>query len=323
MKAVMYIIGILSVVTCACTQAADIPYPPAEISAQAVKADHAAALEGITPVNPAQQLPEGLDTIDSDDGGNWLLKQVWWRDAEESFEKIISLIDRVCGESSDYLKAFNKAEESFAEQLKSVRAEWSQVEQGYAQYIETISEEKVIRGGDLSFVERELIEKLNENKQELDQFKQDITAINDLTEQLQRAMMQVDQQVTRCQGYEKKAWHDFKEIARTLSDERAQELYYQVDGYLKTVNSIVNYLKGDLKMFFMQTLQAREERIQQVVAGIESLKNKGIDLTKDLEELKAEDERLRQAQEEARAQAEQKKKAQSSGWWHWIISFFA
>jgi hypothetical protein len=261
------------------------------------------------------EIPQGLDTLGSDSSGNWLLKRVWWEQAETVFDEIVGLSSKSCAVPRDYLASYSKARNDFANIMNTAGVEFGTLSERINDLIDAAQEASKISLGQTVGAHQVFIERVQERKGDLEQLKKDLKAIEDLTSNILKVMDQVDQYVARCQDYELDAWQNFKEIARVLDDQRAKVLYYTIVSDRENIKRLIAYLQSDLKRFFDSALSSRMSAAQSVVQGLNKLKAAEIDYERQLSDIKkqyadelAQRELEEKKQEQQKKQQEQQKK---------------
>jgi len=143
--------------------------------------------------------------------------------------------------------------------------------------------------------------------------------VGELEEALGRVMSNLDQQVGVCRKYERQAWEHFKAIGKELNDKKARLLFYEMEGFLKTVEKNRDYVKNDLWNYFNESSQQVKDHLGKIKSAVDQLKQAGTDLEKEFEaftkvdeekdekELEAEKEKIQQEMTEI---ARQKKELQ-------------
>jgi len=57
--------------------------------------------------------PVGLNTVDTDEEGNWLLKKLWWQEAKKAFTDLQLVNDNLLNIQFDYLTIKSNSERDF------------------------------------------------------------------------------------------------------------------------------------------------------------------------------------------------------------------
>jgi hypothetical protein len=178
--------------------------------------------------------------------------------------------------------------------------------------------------GDLNEQERSLYNLLQEEQQELNQLKNDVISIAKLDKAIDDALGTLMDQINKARQFEKQAWDNFKEIARQLSDIKAREIYYMMEGAGRNIKNISLYLEKDFSTHFMRLVAEAKKHTSEVLMRIQSLKEKGVDFKKKADRI-AQQEREEKERADLAAQEEEeaakKPKAKKQGWLDWVLSF--
>ena len=221
---------------------------PAQVApAQSAETPAVAQKNASTPFNAEPD--EGIDTLDVQGGGNWLLKRGWWEQAEKRYEKIKGLVNQVMDARMAF---FGKRAELDRNVLDPFYAQIG-LDQGKLEETITYLLDEMERGqkkeGVLHEQERALSDVLAVQKKSLEQLILDVQAISKLDNSIDEAIAALNDQVNRARGYENQAWKNFKEISRELSDEKAKEFYYAIDTFYANIGDIYHYIQNDLGTF--------------------------------------------------------------------------
>lgn len=303
-----------------------------EIKAEALKKEK---LKQELKPKSAEQLEEekkegetllSLDTLGAEDEGNWLLKRVWWEQAESTFEKIITLNNQILEPQMEYFNSRKTTDKAIDNLFRKIGYEHGELDEMISYFLNDVLSERE-KVGDLTVSERDFIALLNEKKADLEQLKLDIAALAELETKIDEALMQVVLQVNKCRDYEKSSWNDFKEIGRVLNDKKAKALFYQIEGNYKNIQNIVNYIKVDLKKYFEGLLNKASELSDTIISKIDLLEKEGINIKDDFAKIKRyEEQRELEAEMKKKRAEEIKPKAKPTGWFssitNWFKSFF-
>src|SRR5690606_33314533 len=152
--------------------------------------------------------------------------------------------------------------------------------------------------------ERELYEKLEAEKETLRQLALDVESVADFDDAMDKALHALMDQINRVRGFEKQAWENFKEIAQVLSDTKAEELYYMMDGAWQNIKNIGTYIEKDFTPHFTKLIEDARAQIIRVQNQIKALKEKGVSFKTQAELIAQREEEEKLAQQEAQAQKE-------------------
>ncbi len=276
-----------------------------------------------TPTAPLRVV-EGIDTVDIEEGGNWLLKRKALEDTADTIEKIVNTFSKILEASTSFKIKRNKLDNDYDLYLATVGFNLGDLDQVLTDLLDELERERT-EEGDLSADERQAQTTITEKKNEIQQLKKELQALSALDVDVDKLIDTVDSQIKTANNYQNQAWKNFQQIKKVLSDEKAEELYYRTVSLQKSMQDIYAYLTGTLSTYFSSQIDTMRTQMDSVKSKIQSLQSKGVDLQKQVEAFEQADEqrdedRAKAAQEEAveRAVMEAKKKAEQSSWWHWF-----
>jgi len=273
-------------------------------------------------LTPPECLPSELDTTGVDAGGNWVIKRAFWEQAEKTYEKIMKANNSLYDQQVKFVKAHNAIDKIGDTAFRELGFEQGKLSELLENLIDEVKEQRE-QQGDLDEKEREFLQTLKEKQRDLEQLRLDLKAVSELDESLNKVMSNLNQQVGACRKYEKQAWERFKAIGKELNDKKARLLFYEMEGFLKTVEKNRDYVTNDLWNYFDDSAQQIKDHLDKMRTVIDNLKNKGTDLTKEFERFaqadRVKDEKeLEEEKEQIKkelAEIEQKKKALEQGIW--------
>lgn len=282
-----------------------------------------------------EKLISTLNTMTIEDEGNWLLKRVWWEQAEATFEKIIEVNDEIIQAQTDYFNKSKDVDKQLTNSFRKLGYEQGELNEIIIFLIEETKRERQIQG-DLSSQEIQFLDLLNDKKNELEKLKKDLEILESQNALIEDSFSELINQINKSREYERKAWSDFKEIGRILSDKKAKELFYEIDAHLKNVQNILNYIRTDLSNFFDRIINKTKELSDSVSGQVDSLSKEGLNLKekfneyKNLEELHKEQQKKKiETQDKIQAGPKKIKKGwlERIGDWfmapiNWVMSFF-
>ncbi len=315
--------GILEEDTKPQEEAATVPVVPVEAD---IKKESETKEKLELELTPPECLPSELDTTGIEAGGNWVIKRAFWEQAEKVYEKIMKTNNELYDQQVKFVKARNEVDKDVDTQFRDLGFEQGQMAETLNKLVEETNAEREQPG--LTEQEREFLQTLKEKQRELDQLKKDLVAVDELDNSLGKVMENLTQQVGACRKYEKQAWEHFKEIGKELNDKKARLLFYEMEGFFKTVEKNRDYVSKDLWNYFNDTTQQINDHLNKIKNSVDQLKQKGIDLNKEFErfaqankekdknELKAEQDLV---QKELAEIAKQKEALAKSSWKHWPI----
>jgi len=268
--------------------------------------------------------PVGVDTVALEDAqGNWLFKRIWWERAEERYGKIRSQVNTVWESRINFFVKRNDLDRNVLDPFYLSIG----VSQGELQVIlnelNAFFEEQRELQGDLNEQERALYEILASEQDALKQLRLDVESIAKIDHAIDDALGVLMDQINRVRQFEKQAWENFKEIAHVLSDTKARELYYMMDGAGRNIKNISVYLEQPFMHHFTRLIDEVKKHVSRVQKEIQSLKEKGVDFKRQVDKVAQQEEqerRAKEAQEEAE-QEEMKAKPKKQTWFGWIVSW--
>jgi regulator of replication initiation timing len=305
------------------------------------------------PVAESDFVPE-VNT--NQEGGNWVQKRIWWEQAEAAFAQLTADNNQILQIQADYFKQRIIVEKqlntilcdlnvsradlvSFIDKLleftstvpnvATVAADKSSATVSQSGHDKSVSDHKNSSGN-------QRLKKLAILQQVgLENIKTYLTNLKLIDDALDQVLVELNKQIELCQDYEKQAWDDFKEIGRILNDKKAKALFYQVDGYQKNVQKILDYVTGPLKKFFDDQVTKTKKNCEDLAQELKQLAAGGLDLRIELDILAGRTpEPIDQAAEKLAA-AKKAKANQSwfssasdsvtgffSGIWSWVSGLF-
>jgi hypothetical protein len=243
---------------------------------------------------PPECVPSTLDTTDADSGGNWVIKRAFWEQAERTYEKIMQSNNAIYEQHMALVKIRNEIDEIGDKAFIDLGFKQGEMDTVLARILEEIKTQHETQGT-LTEPERQLKQTLKDKQQELEQLKLNLQAIDELDNALDQAMLSLNKQVTACRQYEKQSWDRFKAIGRELNDKKARLLFYEMEGFFKTVEKNREYISGELQKYFDDTIGSIKTKIDELRTKLNELKQKGTDLNAEMERFaKAERDKLQQ-----------------------------
>ena len=222
---------------------------------------------------------KGIDTVEMDEpAGNWLFKRVWWEKSERLYEKIKSLADSIAEKRTQFFTKRTELDRTIFDPFYfNVGIGQGEILQTVSYFVNKVNELRSTQG-DLNERERELLDNLTNEKNALEQLKNDVEGIMQLDHAIDDALMKMMEQINLCRTYERQAWDSFKTINRELSDKKARELYLAIQTYWRNINEINGYLTNTLASYFDGLLTKAKEQVERIKTALEALKEKGINI---------------------------------------------
>jgi len=281
--------------------------------------------EKIVEVKSAEQVTKeveeiGIDTIDLEEPqGNWLFKRMWWEHAEERYEKIRDLVQKIWESRMNFFIKRTELDKTVLDPFYiSIGIGQGELHGILSELVSRIEQEREEEGL-LSQSERLLLVRLKTEQQTLEQTKFDVESISQLDHNVDEALNRLMEQINRVRAYEGEAWEYFKNIARVLNDKKARELFFKMDTVFRNLRDIDEYLQQGFTQHFNQLLQKIDEKINNIKDGIQRLKEKGIDFKKQLDNIEIIEEEVVREQE---AEEKENEEEMMPGWGTRIWNIF-
>ena len=279
----------------------------------------------------------GLSTIELEEPqGNWLYKRLWWERAENRFEKIRSLIDAIWSLRSDFFSKRTELDKTVLDPFYLfIGAGQGEFREIVADIIKRLQKAQQA-DGDLDEQERALLADLQDQKKALDTMQKSIDAILTLDHDVDIALSRLMEQLNRARDYEREAWQSLKDIARELSDKKAQEIFYHMETIWKNLKGVHKYIQGEFANHFNTLIKKVTNEVNTTKQIVQTFKTKGIDLKDRADKLEQADKTAhdraleKKAKEEAeqkeneevqKSQQEEEEELPEQGWIGWIVSW--
>lgn len=288
--------------------AAEMPKPPSEV------------------IDPKIQeiAPKGLDTTDVGNQGNWLLKRVWYEQAEEAFGKLLQKLDSIIQQQIKLFKSVTETEKKSESVFKKSGLELDDIDAALSFVIKEGKEKSAEKEAKKVIDVKELVV---ENVKNLEDLQKQISQYRELEASVNDVVNQVISQVNRSRKYQQEGWSDFKEIGNTLNDDKAKKLYYKIEGYLQTLNKVSDYLSGALQDYLNNVSNQQMQAAESISNLVKELEKKELNISeaektfKDAKKLLEEEE---EREHQRKVEAKKKEKvAVKKSWYSSILDWFA
>jgi hypothetical protein len=268
---------------------------------------------------PSEEIIESeLDLIEASDQGNWVLKRVWWEQAQDVFGKIIKLNDQIVQLQMQIVTKRNDFDKSIDSLFKEVGLGLLDVTDLIG-YLLSLGQKEDSEYGEQ---ENKVIIKIDSKKEDLDKIKSSLQEIANKNNLISESLIQLMHLVNECRQYEYKSWSNFKEIGSVLNDEKAKSLYYEIEANYKNVDSIFKYISGELSKFIDDNILEVEKVSQEVVSTIKQLDDEDFNLKELKEHHKGAVEEDKKNKELKEQEAQRPKKKISKGFFGKIADWF-
>lgn len=247
-----------------------------------------------------QESTIGIDTMDvkGETKGNWLYKRFWWERARKLHDEILNRLKAILAERDAFSeKSTTIARTVFADFYKKSGYEKGELDTAL-NMLKTDVEEQRTKGCTLNEQERAAFAALEQEKEKVEQLHKAIQAINILSVAFDDALKLLNQQIALCNSYEQQASEQLTTIERELSDKQAKESYHQMRTAFENIINIEQYIKGDFAQYFTNLTTKTQEHIATVMASLAALKERGIDLTKQIDQIRNKNCQLEQSTEQ-------------------------
>jgi|SRR5579863_500180 len=231
------------------------------------------------PAVPVIEEIKGIDTVDLEESrGNWLFKRIWWERAEQKYEKIRLLVEKIIDSRMEFFEKRTHIDREILDPFKhGMGMEQGELKTIVDQLIAQLRQEQN-KEGMLNVSERDLLQLLNNEKKSIEQLQGYLETITKLDVELDEALKKLLEQINVIRRYERDAWQQFKDIARVLSDTKARELYHNMDVAWTNIQEVQEYLQEPFKEHFDHLINMITTHVDFIKNTVQALKEKGIDL---------------------------------------------
>jgi hypothetical protein len=257
---------------------------------------------------------QGIDTVDLDQPeGNWLKKRLWWEKAKDKYKEIRILYEEIFNDRMTFLEKRSELEKNvFNPFYRDMGIEQGELRELVANTLEYIDKERE-ESGFLDENEQAFLERLTHAKKDLEQLKLDIDAIASIDMAIDKAITILTNKINEAHRFEQSAWSEFDTIAQELSDTKAMERYYSIEGIYKNLKVLQQYIKGQFSEYFNTLVESAGAKTEKVKKEVKELKDRDIDLKDKIramfvEEEQSEDQEAALIAEKARIEQEKAKK---------------
>ncbi len=297
-----------SVETTAAPEGTDLPsLPPSPVAQPDLPADQPTEQPAVEPTTTEETTVDektfGINTVNMDDPqGNWLFKRIWYEKAQSKYEKIKAAVDAILEARAPFFAKRSEIDRTVLDPFYITvgfgQGEMQAIVEGLIANLEKEREQE----GELDEQERELLQKLQEEKTTLEQLKKDIEVVGTIDESIDTSLKTLMNEVNKARSYERQAWNNLKMIGEELSDQKAREKFYVIDTLWRNVQNITTYIQGPFSQYFEQLGSSAQSNVERIKATLEALKTKGIDFKTEAARLEekdaAEKEKVEEPEEE-------------------------
>jgi hypothetical protein len=305
------------------------PSLPAQAAEASVESQPSAETAGTQVGTPEVEEMKSIDTIDLEQPeGNWLNKRIWWERAKDKYKECRELFEAIFSSRMGFLEKRSEIEKTifdpFYRQIGLEQAELRDLLTSLIDYVEEEKEE----AGYLDDQARQLRDKISAAKKDIEQLKLDIDAINNIDNAIDKAVNTLSAKINEAHRFEQAAWDEFEAIAHELSDKRAYERYYVIDGIHKNLKDLQKYILEEFNTYFNGLVKAAYDKTERAKKEVQGLKDQDIDLQDQAKRLASEEQlseeeeakRAEKAAEEARKAAQAAKVGFFGHIWAWTVN---
>lgn len=251
---------------------------------------------GKAPETKEDLKPQGIDTMDiADAQGNWLFKRIWYQKSEALYEKIKGVIEAIMESRIAFFAKRTEWDKTIFDPFyQSSGIGRGVLEELIGSLIGQLNQER-IHEGQLDEKERDLLMVIESQKVALEQLQKDVQKINAIDNAVDEAISALIKQINIARNFERQSWQNFKAIAQELNDKKARDLYYGMDTYWQNINQIAQYIQVPFLQYFEGLGAMAKSQTEKVSTSLKALKEKGIDLKKQWQQLEENSIRQQQA----------------------------
>jgi hypothetical protein len=253
---------------------------------------------------------QGLNTIDNNEAGNWILKRLWWQEGKSAYGDILKINDGLLPLQLKFLVLRADSEKFFLEQWLKLNLDENTLFDKFVQFKEKIEAEKLKRQGDLSQEERQELLKIEDSEKNLEALKQMLQDIFQYQIQLDDGLKQVIEHLKTCRLYETDSWDLLQKISRTLDDKLAREYYLQIETNQKNCQNMSDYLHNEYYDYLQKIVTSQNSLLDNIKNSLEQLKSDGYKFENEIAQEIKDDEATVKKRLDEKAKLEREKKQQ-------------
>ena len=189
-----------------------------------------------------------VDTFETEDSGNWLLKRVWWEKTEDVYEQIKQVFNDIMNARMEFVTQRNSLDRELDVFYGQMGLEEGPLQNIINKALAFLKRDKTEQGF-LNKKEEEFLTLVKGKDRDFEQLKLDVEALKDLDQKVDEALDTLFAQIDIANKYEQKAWENFKEIARELNDKVARKTYYETEALLKDSKNIQSYINDQFSHY--------------------------------------------------------------------------
>jgi len=234
-----------------------------------------------TTQEPEEEI-EGIDTADlPDPQGNWLFKRIWWERAESRYEQVRADAERMAESRVSFFTQRSDVERNVLDPFyMNVGFKRGELTTFLNDMVNRLEED---REGELTEKERVTLALLKEEERQLKKLAEDVERVNAIDGQIDGTLSKLTEAINRVRRHEHNAWESFREIAHTLSDERARELFFKIDEAWRNIDNIRRYIEEQLTPHFTRIITNAKSSTTEISSTIDALRKRGIKIAKEVD----------------------------------------
>ncbi|KIX85332.1 hypothetical protein J120_03450 [candidate division TM6 bacterium JCVI TM6SC1] len=228
--------------------------------------------------SPSTSEPFDIDTLGlTEPRGNWLLKRFWWNKAEDLYQDIKDLSDEALQTRQIFFtKRYDTTREIIDPLWTQLGANQIQLTDALTTITTWLEKQKNVQSDN---EQRNLfLTTISAEQTTLEQIRKDIQTVIELDRALDQALSKLMDQLDLVRTYERKAWDNFKQITRELSDKSARQLYNAMITDEQNIRNIVEYIKSSLARYVSDVISRIGQKSKGIASAINMLEGKNITL---------------------------------------------
>lgn len=254
---------------------------------------------------------EGIDTIGSQESGNWFVKRRIWRKAKPLYEKIRELVIQMESYQEDFFEKRAQLAQEINTFLLEVGITTGQAQEAFDELSKEIESKREVEG--LDDRERELLVQLEANRADLEELKENFDILIKLNNVAKEVVSKVLDEVQSVQSYEQRAYNAYKQIGEILGHKEANMLYSSLENILENVQLKNGYIENDLNQYLNKNSEDLKALMSEIKNQVDDLKQRRVILKQDsLQDQKESKEKAEQEKQTLEKKHEEDEKAKAA-----------
>jgi hypothetical protein len=266
------------------TQEQPQPTPaPEKPEAEKPASDKKEAAAKEEPAKPANG--EVLDTIDIEEGGNWLIKRQIFEDTFKLMDQMDEVNTSIRDMRLTFFKSRNEIDKKVALFIKDIGYNLGKLDEIASTILKRMEQERN-KEGDLSEEERSVVssvENLEEKILHIQEMVQEIMRLDDKIDS--EILKSLEDRINESARYRQEGWKNLQSIKKILSDEKAQNLYDKSKALYDAMKEVLSWQQSKLLPYFTETIQTIEHDMETIKTDLQELQSKGVDLQQEVEKI--------------------------------------